>query len=446
MTKKVWNLDANLRNADWLKTTTWDLPTDKTAFIAHLASINKTVTEFMALPAAEAMPDTLKRDLAPDQLDDIHRALEGLTGVLGSGTKSLEFKVRHVRTPSAWPGNPPVGTPLPLGPEWTNEKPDKPTTSSPKRTRREKMFDGYHPATDEERAEFKIPPGWTNPHVADDLSTAIDRVKAFDSQGRPQRQQNPWAKVAAANQKYARNKELTKLIPQLDDVLDSEWKTNENAAVLRLIRITGIRNGDKANMLSDEDTAINANQLKQALEDGTYNPETFKPAKYVAYGASNLEARHVTIDEDAGIVHFQFIGKKRVPIELRIRSNELVELMKHWKGDKEGNERIFPTSTPTRNLAFLKKHTGPEYKVHDLRTFKANAVAIQTIAAKDGALPTDEKEFIAWRNEVGEAVSDVLGNDRKEAIDSYIDPIVFEQWRNPEWGRIKGDVLHEIPE
>ena len=55
MTKKVWNIDANLRNADWLKTTTWDLPTDKTAFIAHLASINKTVTEFMALPAAEKM-------------------------------------------------------------------------------------------------------------------------------------------------------------------------------------------------------------------------------------------------------------------------------------------------------------------------------------------------------------------------------------------------------
>lgn len=129
MTKKVWNIDANLRNADWLKTTTWDLPTDKTAFIAHLASINKTVTEFMALPAAEAMPDTLKRDLAPDQLDDIHRALEGLTGVLGSGTKSLEFKVRHVRDPSAWPGNPPVGTPLPLPASFTSPSAPKPARS-----------------------------------------------------------------------------------------------------------------------------------------------------------------------------------------------------------------------------------------------------------------------------------------------------------------------------
>lgn len=128
MTKKVWNIDANLRNADWLKTTTWDLPTDKTAFIAHLASINKTVTEFMALPAAEAMPDTLKRDLAPDQLDDIHRALEGLTGVLGSGTKSLEFKVRHVRTPSAWPGNPPIGTPLPLPASFTAPSAPKPSS------------------------------------------------------------------------------------------------------------------------------------------------------------------------------------------------------------------------------------------------------------------------------------------------------------------------------
>ena len=113
MTKKVWNIDANLRNADWLKTTTWDLPTDKTAFIAHLASINKTVTEFMALPAAEAMPQTLRDALAPDALDDIHDALASLTAALGNEAKTLETKVRHVRNSEYW--GMPVNTPIVAG-------------------------------------------------------------------------------------------------------------------------------------------------------------------------------------------------------------------------------------------------------------------------------------------------------------------------------------------
>lgn len=68
---------------------------------------------------------------------------------------------------------------------------------------------------------------------------------------------------------------------------------------------------------------------------------------------------------------------------------------------------------------------------------------MQAIKAFNGKKP-EAKEFIQWRNEVATKVSKVPGNDRNEAIKSYIDPVIFDQWRNPEWGEIKGDVVHAI--
>lgn len=113
MTDNVWNIDADLANADWIKTRAWDLPTDKDGFLAYLTIIGKTVMEFMRLPAAEAMPQTLRDALAPTTLDDIHNALASLTGALGSEAKTLESKVRHVRDSEYW--GMPVSTPIVAG-------------------------------------------------------------------------------------------------------------------------------------------------------------------------------------------------------------------------------------------------------------------------------------------------------------------------------------------
>ena len=216
-----------------------------------------------------------------------------------------------------------------------------------------------------------------------------------------------------------------------------------NAAVVLLARITGMRNGSKDNKLSDKQIAINKEQMRQAIADGTYNKETFKPKEYVAYGATNIEARHVTINKDS--VRFQFIGKKRVPIDITFKDPELVKVMAKWKNGKTGRERIFPGTNPNSNVKYIRTALGHDkMKMHDLRTFKAATIALQAIKVFNGKKPESPKEFIQWRNEVATKVSKVLGNDRNEAIKSYIDPVIFDQWRNPEWGEIKGDVVHAI--
>ena len=53
------NIDADLRNADWLRTRTWDLPKDPDAFLAVIGGRDR-LDHFMGLPAAEAMPQSLR--------------------------------------------------------------------------------------------------------------------------------------------------------------------------------------------------------------------------------------------------------------------------------------------------------------------------------------------------------------------------------------------------
>jgi hypothetical protein len=56
----IWTEDNN-EDADWLKGSTWDLPTEPQEFLRSLGSM--TLEHFMTLPAAKAMPDSLREEL-----------------------------------------------------------------------------------------------------------------------------------------------------------------------------------------------------------------------------------------------------------------------------------------------------------------------------------------------------------------------------------------------
>lgn len=61
----VYNLDSELHNADWLKTQSWDLPTEPAAFL-HVIGGRENLGHFMQLPAARAMPAELRLALNAD--------------------------------------------------------------------------------------------------------------------------------------------------------------------------------------------------------------------------------------------------------------------------------------------------------------------------------------------------------------------------------------------
>jgi len=56
----VWVEDNN-DDADWIKSLSWDLPTEPQEFLQSLGSV--TLEQFMQLPASKAMPETLRASL-----------------------------------------------------------------------------------------------------------------------------------------------------------------------------------------------------------------------------------------------------------------------------------------------------------------------------------------------------------------------------------------------
>ncbi len=58
----MYNIDSDIRNADWLKTRSWDLPAEKEEFLATIGG-PEAIPHFLTLPAAEAMPAELRNAL-----------------------------------------------------------------------------------------------------------------------------------------------------------------------------------------------------------------------------------------------------------------------------------------------------------------------------------------------------------------------------------------------
>lgn len=108
---KVFNVDAVLSNADWIKKSAWDLPTELDAFVQHLRATNMTVAAFMDLPAATAMPDKLRAQIeAKRKTIQLAKDLDDLRAALGT----MESKgIRRVRDVTYW--GLPYGTPIVAG-------------------------------------------------------------------------------------------------------------------------------------------------------------------------------------------------------------------------------------------------------------------------------------------------------------------------------------------
>jgi hypothetical protein len=56
----IWS-ETSDENADWIKSSSWDLPTDVDGFLRSLG--NMSIEHFMTLPASKAMPEELTEEL-----------------------------------------------------------------------------------------------------------------------------------------------------------------------------------------------------------------------------------------------------------------------------------------------------------------------------------------------------------------------------------------------
>ncbi len=268
-------------------------------------------------------------------------------------------------------------------------------------------FPGMRLASTADRVAFRskvgraIPPAWTDVYIADDLDSAKLLVRGKDGKGRAQSMYSAAHTEGQAEVKFARIKALTTHLDKLDHAVERDAADNDDAAALLLIRRLGMRPG------SNRDTG----------------------SKVQAHGATNLLARHVVVDGDT--VRFDFTGKKGVHIKLQVEDRLIAQAVSARLARRSGDQQLFDT-TEERTRAYMRSTGMPDgFLLKDLRTVRANVVALREIAARRGP-PRTKAEFQRWRREVAVAVSGELGNTPTLALSSYINPTVFGGWAKSE--------------
>lgn len=252
--------------------------------------------------------------------------------------------------------------------------------------------EGHRVASVSDRERLKVPPAWTNVTVSASPDAKL-LATGTDQKGRTQRLYSKTHSDAQAAEKFARVKGLADVIRNVDDALDDESDFDDSAAAMMLVRKLGMRPG------SDRDTK----------------------ADKKAYGASNIERRHVTVSGD--VVKLAFTGKKGVDITLEVEDSQLASMLEQ-RLDGPPNGRLFDTDE-VKMRGWLGRHA-PGFKPKDFRTHLATATAFMLVSQMSP--PATAKEFKSMRNQIGDAVASLLGNSRTMALGSYIDPAAFGPW------------------
>lgn len=255
---------------------------------------------------------------------------------------------------------------------------------------------GFHHAALEERKALRIPPAWTDVEIADDPDARLIAV-GRDGKGRTQRLYSAAHTQEALVTKFIRQREFNTAMPELLRRIeaDLDGQHAEEASVLRLLVLSGFRVG------GDADTH----------------------AKVKAFGASTLRPEHVIITGDT--VHFDFIGKLGARQQHSIMDAALANDI--GRRLERGGDTLFATNDG-RVRAYLHSRSGDKaFKVHDFRTWNATEAARSAIERMAG--PNSAEEYWNRRDEVGDISARKLGDTRKIVLETYIDPLVFEDWR-----------------
>lgn len=218
-----------------------------------------------------------------------------------------------------------------------------------------------------------------------------------DSKGRSQSKYNPEFDKAQRDLKHSRVREdLTPKINQMMRKVGKDAKIgNDTAAALRLVMDTGIRPGSKKDTLAEKQ----------------------------AFGATTLEGRHVIGDNPKNVT-LQFVGKKGKDLNIKVTNKDVARDLLERRDRVGPDGKLFNTSA--RKVLDYSKGFG-EFMTKDHRTYNGTQAAIAQM--KKIKAPTTKKEFKEAVRQVAIAASNKLGNTPAIALQRYIDPTIFAEWR-----------------
>jgi DNA topoisomerase I len=157
-----------------------------------------------------------------------------------------------------------------------------------------------------------------------------------------------------------------------------------------------------------------------------------------SYGLATMRKEHVTVTREHAI-NFDFTGKSGIRHVRYVVDEPVAEIVRELKRRRGGGEELLAYRGENgrwRDIkspdirAYVKETAGDEYTAKDFRTWAGTVLAAVTLAATD---PQRRKVKTANKRMISHAVNEVchfLGNTPAVARSSYIDPRVFDRFRD----------------
>jgi DNA topoisomerase IB len=154
-----------------------------------------------------------------------------------------------------------------------------------------------------------------------------------------------------------------------------------------------------------------------------------------SYGLTTLRNRHLEF-LSGGRARLRFRGKSGLEHDIGIQDKRLVKLIKACQQlpgqslfqyrDDEG--QLQPVDSGMVN-DYLRQAMGEEFTAKDFRTWGGTLAALQKLARLPLPEQRSERALAQLQNQVLREVADALGNTPAVCRKAYIDPRVFESWR-----------------
>ena len=246
---------------------------------------------------------------------------------------------------------------------------------------------------------IKIPPAWENVQYSKDGNNNL-LVTGKDGKGRSQAIYSEKFTQQNADAKFARISELDKNFSTIKSEVNSDISSRrkiEEASAARLVMATGIRPG------GDKDTG----------------------AEKQAYGATTLLGGHV-VGNSPENTRLQFVGKKGVNLDIPVSDKTVASDLLSRRETAGADGRLFKTDA-SKLSEYVHEKDGGGFKTKDFRTLIGTRTAIDEVSKMK--IPSTKKEYEKSVRSVAKVVSVKLGNTPTVALQSYISPVVFANWK-----------------
>lgn len=209
-------------------------------------------------------------------------------------------------------------------------------------------------------------------------------------------------------------------MPLLDRAILRDWKKDDTAASVALMRILGVR----PNTMDEEAQARNLSK-KSPLKARALRAQGIDPDQPI-FGATSLRKKHVRIEGNKVIL--DFIGKEHVRNTHVTTDPTILAIMKDRLKKSGGPETPLFDTDANATKAYIRKALGSSNVLNkDLRSYVATEIAAREIARRPA--PKDEAEFKMAQAEIAALVAQTLNNVARQSLGSYIAGPVWDKWK-----------------